>query len=296
MKHAYLIIAHDEPYILEKVLKLIDDERNDIYLHIDKKWKDFNFKYFKSVVRKSHLFFTKRLDVRWGSYRQIECELILFEEASKKKYKYYHLLSGIDMPLVSQDTIHVFFDNSDREFVCFDNHKDISGQVLERIKYYHFLITWARSNNKLKKWFFGKFHYVQLCIQKFLKVNRIKDTPLEFRKGANWISITDEFVRYILSEKNWIKKTFRFSYCADEIFVQTLLYNSRFYKNTIGFKNDDYKSIKRFIDWNRGKPYTFELNDYDLIMNSGCFFARKFSSKLDKEIIDKIYEKVADNN
>ena len=67
MKHAYLIIAHDEPYILEKVLKLIDDERNDIYLHIDKKWKDFNFKYFKSVVRESHLFFTKRLDVRWGS-------------------------------------------------------------------------------------------------------------------------------------------------------------------------------------------------------------------------------------
>ena len=55
-------------------------------------------------------------------------------------------------------------------------------------------------------------------------------------------------------------------------------------------------SIKRFIDWNRGQPYTFKLEDFDLIMNSGCFFARKFSSKVDKNIIDKIYEKGMKDN
>ena len=37
MKHAYLIMAHNEPYILEKLLKLIDYSDNDIFLHIDKK-------------------------------------------------------------------------------------------------------------------------------------------------------------------------------------------------------------------------------------------------------------------
>lgn len=30
-KHAYLIIAHNDFYILEKLLMLLDDERNDIY-------------------------------------------------------------------------------------------------------------------------------------------------------------------------------------------------------------------------------------------------------------------------
>ena len=35
-KHAYLIMAHNNPYILKKLLNLIDDKRNDIYLHIDK--------------------------------------------------------------------------------------------------------------------------------------------------------------------------------------------------------------------------------------------------------------------
>lgn len=36
-KHAYLIMAHNEFDILEKQLILLDDYRNDIYIHIDKK-------------------------------------------------------------------------------------------------------------------------------------------------------------------------------------------------------------------------------------------------------------------
>lgn len=36
-KHAYLIMAHNNWKILEKLLILLDDKRNDIYLHIDLK-------------------------------------------------------------------------------------------------------------------------------------------------------------------------------------------------------------------------------------------------------------------
>ena len=46
MKHAYLIIAHNNFYILEKLIKLIDDKRNDIYIHIDKKIRNFDFDYY----------------------------------------------------------------------------------------------------------------------------------------------------------------------------------------------------------------------------------------------------------
>ena len=37
MKHAFLIIAHNEYPVLEVLLSMLDDERNDIYLHIDKR-------------------------------------------------------------------------------------------------------------------------------------------------------------------------------------------------------------------------------------------------------------------
>lgn len=37
MKHAYLLLTHEFSPILETLIRMIDDERNDIYVHIDKK-------------------------------------------------------------------------------------------------------------------------------------------------------------------------------------------------------------------------------------------------------------------
>lgn len=38
MKHAYLIMAHDDEWLLKKILKLLDSSLNDIYLHLDRKF------------------------------------------------------------------------------------------------------------------------------------------------------------------------------------------------------------------------------------------------------------------
>lgn len=292
MKHAYLIMAHNDFYILEKLIKLIDDERNDIYLHIDKKVKNFDFDYFKGLSRKSNITFVKRLDVRWGSSKQIDCEYVLFKEAYKKHYAYYHLLSGVDLPLARQDVIHKFFEeNKGKEFVAIDNHKGISSEAIERVKFYHFLVPLARSKSKLLKKFFGIFHYYSIKFQRLLKIDRLKKYNLHFRKGANWVSVTDAFVGYILSRENEMKKIFKYSFCADELFVQTLLYNSEFYKNIYSKKNDDYSGIKRCIDWKRGTPYTYKEEDFNELINSGNFWARKFSTNVSKTIVDKLYER-----
>lgn len=36
-RHAYLIMAHNQWDVLEQLLRALDDPRNDIFLHIDKK-------------------------------------------------------------------------------------------------------------------------------------------------------------------------------------------------------------------------------------------------------------------
>lgn len=53
-KHAYLIMAHNNWKILEKLLILLDDKRNDIYLHIDLK---SDFIDFSSKVHNANLLF-----------------------------------------------------------------------------------------------------------------------------------------------------------------------------------------------------------------------------------------------
>jgi len=36
-KHAYLIIAYHQWDLLKVLIRMLDDERNDIFIHIDKK-------------------------------------------------------------------------------------------------------------------------------------------------------------------------------------------------------------------------------------------------------------------
>lgn len=45
----------------------------------------------------------------------------------------------------------------------------------------------------------------------------------------------------------------------------------------------------RYIDWTRGNPYVWKIEDYNRLINSDYLFARKFDEKISKNIIDKIY-------
>lgn len=60
MKHAFLIIAHNEYPVLEVLLSMLDDERNDIYLHIDKRATEL-FQQIKKVKNaESRLLFNRK--------------------------------------------------------------------------------------------------------------------------------------------------------------------------------------------------------------------------------------------
>lgn len=289
-KHAYLIMAHSEPYILEKLLEMIDDERNDIYVHIDKKSTNIDVNKLKGIVKKSNIFFIEQINICWGSFQQIECEVLLLKNAIKNKYQYYHLLSGVDLPLKTQDEIYEFFNkNEGKEFVHFMYHH-VTTSELDRIKYYHVFIKNRRSSNILKKIFSKVMDTVAISIQKIVRFSRIKDNNIMY--GANWFSITHELAEYVVSKEEFINKQYKRTLCADEIFLQTLVYNSKFYDNLYLKKDNDYNQIMRHIDWNRGTPYTFEINDFDELMSSSKLFARKFSTKNGTELIDKIYNSI----
>ena len=104
MKHAYLILAHMK---FDKcLLQCLDDKRNDIFIHFDYKLTQIP----ELQTKYANLFIIEnRIDVRWGDVSVVEAEYVLFEAASRQgSYAYYHLLSGVDMPLKSQDYIHNF--------------------------------------------------------------------------------------------------------------------------------------------------------------------------------------------
>ena len=99
---------------------MIDDERNDIYLHIDLRSTELYKRARLLCTQKARLFLLPiRNKVYWGDISQVETEYLLLETAFKQNtYAYYHLLSGVDLPIQTQDYIHSFFQiNSGKEFV-----------------------------------------------------------------------------------------------------------------------------------------------------------------------------------
>ncbi len=289
-KHAYLIYTHNNFRVLEKLLRSLDDERNDIYLHIDKKVKEFNaiVEKLKTIVIRASLYILEnRTDVRWGEVSQIKAELALYREASnREKYHYYHLLSGVDMPLRSQNEIHAFFDKrQDEEFITFMPY---SCSPIDRVRYLTLFPIcrreWTTRGAIMR--IANKWSYK---IQKAIRFNYTKHYKDTLRWGSNWCSLTDDAVRYILNYMDKNIKWYRFSKNGDEIYKQTILYNSAF-KDKIS----DLGYL-RVVDWDRAKPYTFTKEDYNLLINSeNSFFARKFDETIDFDIVEMLYKTLID--
>lgn len=288
-KHAYLIMAHNEFEILKILLHLLDDEQNDIYLHIDRKAGCVNEQEFLDCVNKSKLIILKnRLDVTWGHYSQIECEVQLLEDAISNQYYYYHLLSGVDLPIKSQKKIHDFFENcGQKEFVHFDS-TELNPIYIKRVSKY-WLIK-GRNRSVWRKIVNKTLMSLQIC------VNRAKTSGLAYQKGANWFSITHDLAQYVVQNRAVIKKYFNYTMTGDEMFLQTLVASSDFINKVYYYGGeDDYCSIQREIDWKRGNPYVYKKDDFEELISSTKLFARKFSWEIDCEIVKLIEKYVMDD-
>lgn len=283
-RHAYLIACHNNFNILQKLLLSLDDERNDIYIHADKRWKNFDKKKILETVKKANVIFVKRLKINWGGFTQIKSTLILLNEAVKTEHSYYHFISGVDMPLKTQDYIHNFFkQHSGEEFVVVDKDSNLNPVNLVRIKYYHIFQDFLGREEYGFYRYVRYVHNILLDLQKKLKVNRLKGLEGKIYKGSNWFSITHDFAKYIIANKKFIKKHFSRSVCADELLMQTLLMNSEFRKNKSEIQI-------RHVDWKRGTPYTFRSEDFEELTSTQGLFARKFDENVDIEIVDSVFD------
>lgn len=295
-KHAYLIIAHNQFKLLELLCRCLDYPLHDLYIHIDKKVESFDYDGLKSKLRYSNVtFVSERINVSWGGYSQIRSELELFKSAVSQEYEYYHIVSGVDLPLWTAQELYAFFHkNKGKEFVHFSPAEYCNSKGLfDRVKYYHLLQETVKRSSTVTG-------FVEKClvgIQRKIKINRLKRVPETIKCGANWVSLTHDFVLLVLEKESWIRKTFRYSFCADEVFIQTILWNSSF-KNNVYMPNDrgDYHSCMRYVDWERGKPYTFRMEDFDDLISSDFAFARKFDYNTDPELCERLTSRLLDRS
>ena len=283
MKHAYLILAHNEPELLSLLIGRLDDARNDIYIHFDRKLT------LLPDVKTQHagLYILKdRVDVRWADVSMIEAEYKLFHAVvdSGRQYSHHHLISGVDLPLKNQDYIHSFFaQHQGKEFVGL-HQRPMNSHADRALHYWH---PFTRSFRGSGCVFAIKRILRYLVIQTQVLLGIRRNTTIPFHKGGQWVSITRELIDYLLEQEERAFTIFSRTFGADEYFVPTLIWDTPFMERLFD-ATDESRGAMRYIGWRAdGQLIDFTSQDLPALQQTEYLFARKFNSR-DKAFLQEI--------
>jgi len=273
MRIAYFIQVHNQPEQLFKLIEKLYQSNIDFYVHVDKKSDLKSF--LKEFGEKKISFIKKRVNVHWGGYSQVQATINGLQEIIETgiEYSYITFLSGQDYPIKTNENIQNFFiENPNKAFMEFYSINDSWKEAIPRLNKYHFT----------DYPFWGSFQ-IERFLNFLLPLRKIP-TNLTFVGKSSWFTITNEHVRYILqylkANKDFVKY-FQFTWGSDEIFFQTILYNSPYKEQMV---NDNL----RYIDWSLGsaRPKNLTVADFDKLVSSNKLFARKFNREIDAEVIE----------
>lgn len=219
------------------------------------------------------LILNESLNVNWGGFSLVKVELLLFKKALKMgKYDYFHLMSGQDLPIKPISEINLFFEkNKGKEFISFSNQR--VEDFADRVMYYH--VFQDMSSNMLSPRWKGMLTLLFLKIERALGIRR--NTKLTLKKGSEWCSLTKNAVCFLLANQSYIKWHFGCGFCADEIYKQTMIWNSPLRKNIYSNASSPFGNMQLTL-WDAGAahPHTFTADDEKLLRGSSMLYARKF--------------------
>lgn len=267
MNHIYLILAHNEFEVLKSLIFNLDDLRNTIIIHFDKKVKtlpNIETRFSKIIV------LDKRYNLSWGHSSIIRAEILLLEHALRhSNAQYYHIISGVHLPLRSQNEIHDYFEKLSKYSVF--KHMDSNNYELNyKMRYYHFLIPLAYHNVKILSIVFSRINNLLIWAQKLVNFNRHKN--VEFKKASQWCSLNRASAEYLVTNKVNILKKYNLTFCADEIYKITELMNHAIFKEQITFDNNIL-----YTDFENSSPKILNSSYFERLINSKFLYARKFS-------------------
>lgn len=285
MKLTYLILAHNHPEQLERMIEVLNHKNAEFIIHVDKKSDIKEFLTSKLLTFKNVVFLKKRLPVYWGGYNMVAATLNLMKAALRHNKKgYLILLSGHDFPIKPAEHIYDLLSfNYGNEYVEYfslpSNEWSMNGGI-DRIAYY---------------WFLDKLG-VDESMDLFSLQKNASKTRRYFQNftpygGSQWWTLTCECADYILrfiNRNTLYKQYYELTFIPDEMFFHSIILNSPFKENV---QNDNL----RYIDWKTGPetPRILTSDDLNTLFGSDKLWARKFDINRDSLLLDQIEEKLS---
>lgn len=274
-----MILAHNNPAHVARLIKSLVSPNHYFFIHVDKKSKE-DFSSLQEIPNCTLL--KKRVSCNWGGFSLVKATMNLLQEADKSfHFDYFHLLSGADYFCSTNEKFDTFFNNTTQSYLGISD-----GTPFEwRLKIY----TFNDIINRRGRWKNILWHTDDIQKRLLPYITIRKPLKEKFYYGSQWFSLSAEVVHYVLNfcktNRKFVRR-FYLTFVPDESFFHMIIMNSPLASQIV-------PNNLRFIDWKRKVPKeplprTLSIDDYEDIIQSECFFCRKISVTKSAELLDKL--------
>jgi hypothetical protein len=300
-KIAYIILCHKNPAQVARLVSRLYYPCCHLFIHVDKRVAARPFvENFSLAVPPACLTYIKnRVVCRWGDFSVTQASLNALNEAYTSDFQadLYVLLSGQDYPLVSTTVMLDWFEQHAGDSYLFHHGIDpqLNPYLTERLTAYTLL---HRPNRQISYPYKGNSARQKL-LSRLVKVSGLFPLPrvvpggLTPYFGSNWLRLAPDALDYLLravKANPSLKRYFRWSLVPEEFLFHTVLMNG-----PDSIRQRIQNTSLTFTHWDRPLelyPTPLTKSDFPALMNSGCFYGRKFDIDHDSEVLDWIDQKI----
>lgn len=306
MQIAYLVMAHDRPGHLARLVSSLAHDDAFIFVHVDAKADLGPFEQAARAHKERLIFLgaADRIRVSWGHVSCVEATLKLMDAASRHPVNFgrYVLLSGADYPIKGASEVRRVLSDPkveymqiwqqltpDRREYSYVSRRHVMGLELANPK----SPTYGRFDRRLAR-------KVIRTVLRRLPDRGAQVGSVALYQGSQWWALTDSCVQYIrnyCAQHPEYLRFFRWVAGGDEIFFHSLVQNSPFAENLYAehrARRDECTHGVHYLDWNPRAGHSYwspkALEEVDLAAMdaSPALFARKFDESISGRLLDAL--------
>ena len=289
MKIAYLVLAHNNPRHLQRLVRALSSGSAGFFIHVDRK---SSMGQFSGTSGENVHFTRKRIPVHWGEFSQVDAILVLLRAAlaHPRGFDYFVLLSATDYPIQPVAYIERFFErHRGEEFINMVRMPcEAAGKPISRLTTYQPFPGGSLVARGMRKLLASTGTGPR---QRAYEPHLRNLVP---HGGSTWWALSREaceHIRSFVDNEPRVVKFFRHTLFPDESFFQTILGNS------------PYKARVRrnltYTDWDAGggSPAFMTQAHLDFLTAGAsvaldgvygegeALFARKFSDEAEALVV-----------
>jgi hypothetical protein len=278
MKQVFLIAAHKDPAQLNALVEQLRDDDFLIYVHLDAKGA-----IEPAEVHQAARLVKDRVAVHWGCFSQVQATLNSLAQivAEVPDFDKVLFLSAQDFPLLSNQALKAALaELRGHELLDTVAIGRQPGQWAADYRYQYF---YREDGPRLLRLACSVLNRAMRA----RGLTRRLPAGLQPYGGSSWWALSRECVRELLERvrrEPAISRFFRSVACADEMFFQTLVMNSRFGARVL-------PENFRYIQWpeqGARNPKILDEHDFERIAASKAHFCRKIDSRTSAALLPRL--------